>query len=292
MACTIPVRDVTKVNNVIGIGTKLHKFTDTRELSVYLPCVSYHLPQTDIHLFSPQTCHQMGGYSKVYGDCIKMLLKTSKIQIQIVREKHNLPIVFDSYVSSKAKKTLASTVRSGLCYTRLNALDFFQENTFQDFCIFSPLGFTGPEHFSHFCSLCVGTTENKNLSAPQKELLKWHWKLGVSMYCIQEMMCERHYEEPNGNKTILPAIIMPKLALAQNCIVPLCHLCLLARARKHTLNDLRTQLFDDREGSITRDQYNVGDFISMDQFICKTPRRLPTGYGRESQDCQFQDSHL
>jgi hypothetical protein len=108
------------------------------------------------------------------------------------------------------------------------------------------------------------------------------------MYCIQEMMHEQHYEEPSGNKTILPAIIKPKLASAQNCIVPPCHLCLLARAKKHTPNVLWTQLLDDCEGAITRDQYNVGDFVSTEQFICKTPRRLPTGYGRESQDCRFQ----
>ncbi len=110
VACTIPVRDVTKVNNVIGIGTTLHKFTDTRGFPVYLPCVSYYLPQMDICLFSPHTYHQIHeGSSKVYGNCIKMLLKTSKIQIQIMREKHNLPVVFDSYVSPEANKTLAST---------------------------------------------------------------------------------------------------------------------------------------------------------------------------------------
>jgi hypothetical protein len=75
-----------------------------------------------------------------------MLLKTSEIQIQIVREKHNLPVVFDSFVLPKAKKTLASTMHSGLCHTCLNTLDFFQENTLQDLCIFAPLGFTGPKH--------------------------------------------------------------------------------------------------------------------------------------------------
>jgi hypothetical protein len=64
--CDIPVRDVTKVNKVIGIGTTLHKFTGTDGKPVFLPCVSYHLTQTDIHLFSPQTYHQMhGGYSKI-----------------------------------------------------------------------------------------------------------------------------------------------------------------------------------------------------------------------------------
>ncbi len=55
--CKIPVCDVTKVNKVIGIGTTLHKFTDTDNNHVYLPCVLYHLPETDVRLFSPQTYH-------------------------------------------------------------------------------------------------------------------------------------------------------------------------------------------------------------------------------------------
>ncbi len=103
---------------------------------------------------------------------------------------------------------------SGLCHTRLNALDFFQDNNLEDLQICAPLGVTRPKHYTRFCGLCVGTSENENLSASQKELLKWHWKLGISIYRIQEIMRERHYEEPNGNKTILPAIIKPKYASA------------------------------------------------------------------------------
>jgi hypothetical protein len=93
--CAIPVRDVTKVNTVVGIGTTLHKFTDINGNPVYIPCVSYHLPETDVRLFSPQTYHQMhGGYSEVHSNCVRMLLKTLKIEIKIVREEHNLPVVF------------------------------------------------------------------------------------------------------------------------------------------------------------------------------------------------------
>jgi hypothetical protein len=33
---------------------------------------------------------------------------------------------------------------------------------------------------------------------------------------IQEMMCECHYEYPDGRKTILPAIIQPKYPSARN----------------------------------------------------------------------------
>ncbi len=57
VACAIPVRDVTKVKNVIGIGTTLHKFIDTKGYLVNLSCGSYHLPQADVRLFSPQLYH-------------------------------------------------------------------------------------------------------------------------------------------------------------------------------------------------------------------------------------------
>ncbi len=63
------------------------------------------------------------------------------------------------------------------------------------------------KHYLYFSGSCVGTPANKNLFGPQKEILKWHWKLGIGMYCIQTLMCERHYEELDGKTTILPAII-------------------------------------------------------------------------------------
>ena len=57
----IAVNDVTKINHVIGIGNTLHKFKIEKRKDVFLPCVSYHLPITDVRLFSPQTYHQMNG---------------------------------------------------------------------------------------------------------------------------------------------------------------------------------------------------------------------------------------
>jgi hypothetical protein len=40
------------------------------------------------------------------------------------------------------------------------------------------------------------------------------------------------------------------------------------------------------------DQYKVGDFVSTDQFTCKTPGRVPTGYSHESQNCHFQGGSI
>ncbi len=71
--CDIDVRDVTKVNKVIGVGITLHKFVDIAGNNVYLPCVSYHLPSTGIRLFSQQVYHQIyGGHSIVNGDKVVM----------------------------------------------------------------------------------------------------------------------------------------------------------------------------------------------------------------------------
>ena len=38
-----------------------------------------------------------------------------------------------------------------------------------------------------------------------------------------------------------------------------------------------------------RNKLEVGKFVSTDQFICKTPGRLPSGFGRDSRDWRFQD---
>ncbi len=165
--CDIPVRDVTKVNKVIGIGTTIHKFMDINGNPVFLPCVSYHLPQTDVCLFSPQTYHQMhGGYTEVYDQSIKIKFRTSSIHVDIIRDQANSPFVHDSFVSEKAKHGLAPLFWSGMCQTGLSVLDFFGEIERSVSSIVS-----NAESNCFPCFLCVGDSENANLTSPQRELL-------------------------------------------------------------------------------------------------------------------------
>ncbi len=178
--CNIPVWDVTKVNKVIGIGNIMHKFTNTDSKPVFLPCVSYHLPQTDVCLFSPQTYHQMhGGYTKVYAQSIQMKLRTSTISITIEQGLANLPVVHDSFVSEKAKRGLGPLMHSGLYQTRIPVLDFLGEID----KVVSSI-FTQSEQTFFPCFPCVGNSEDENLMSPQRELLLWHWKLGINMYWV------------------------------------------------------------------------------------------------------------
>ncbi len=137
------------------------------------------------------------------------------------------------------------------------------------------------------CLSCIGDSENNNLTSPQRELLLWHWKLGINMYRVQELMRERTFEEPLGQCIIPPPIIKPKLPSAWNCVIPACQSCLLARARKRTPNVKCSTAIPESEGALSRTRYEIGDFVSTDQFICRTPGQLPEGYGHESKDRCF-----
>ena len=94
--------------------------------------MTYHLPTTDVRLFSPQIYHQLhGGYSTVDGANVYMTLQGRRptITIPIENGSSNLPCVYNLFVSDKVKREYASKMRSGLkAASRLfTALDFFGE---------------------------------------------------------------------------------------------------------------------------------------------------------------------
>ena len=57
-----------------------------------------------------------GGYSRINGDSVEMNLKNINIVIPILREQANLPIVFDSYVTTKQKNEFGPHIRSAMAY--------------------------------------------------------------------------------------------------------------------------------------------------------------------------------
>ena len=104
--CDIDVRDVTKVNKVIGIGTTLHKFVDGAGNDVYLPCVSYHLPSTDVRLFSPQVYHQIyGGHSIVNGDEVIMRIRMIMSRRQYRFQSIEMALTYQLFVTRLCQTT-------------------------------------------------------------------------------------------------------------------------------------------------------------------------------------------
>ena len=98
--CDITVKDVTKINRFIVIGTTLYKFVKSNVKEVFLPCLSYHLTQTDVRIFSSQTYHHThGGYSEVYDIRVRIYLTDYRIHITTYIVQKNLPTVYNSFVS-------------------------------------------------------------------------------------------------------------------------------------------------------------------------------------------------
>ena len=128
--------------------------------------------------------------------------------------------------------------------------------------------------------LSVADETNQNLTRAQKELLKWHWKLGHAGFTwVQQLLrSERNGEEP---------IIKPKIATASSCPAPLCAACLLARLTRVGAG-VSTELKDpDHEMSLKVDHLLPGQVVSMDQYQSSIRGRLEHTYGKEKDDDKY-----
>ena len=187
----IPLKGVTKINRVIGIGTTLHRFQIDQGWDIFLFCVLYHLPQTDVRLFSLKTYHQIhGGHFSLNGDTVEMHCKGNRVVIPICCKQANLQIVYNSFVSSKEKNEVGPHICSAMAYSNLSNLDFFGYLQTSKEMANGKRGFESMiknnyEHYTQLCGPCVGASENKNFCNTQKELFLWHCKWGISMHCIQ-----------------------------------------------------------------------------------------------------------
>ena len=143
------------------------------------------------------------------------------------------------------------------------------------------------DHYAQFCGPCVDSSVNENISGAQKELLLRHWKWVFIIRQIQKMMKPQQIEKPDGSRSIIAPFISPKRPPALTCAIPACEYCLLGRAKKRSAGVNKRQPVLDKEGLLSRYQYEVGDFVSTDQFFVRTPRRLPNGYGHERRENRF-----
>ena len=317
----IEVQDIAHTNVVIGVGTVMWKMKATNGQSLYLPLLAYHLREADIRLLSPQTYHQLhGGSSHLVdqGSLVEMKLPSHGpghpehlLHIPIDVRNTNLPIVYDVWCTDRERKTIGPHLRSALVKQPLSFQEGFHtaRTTAKTACSRSKLGFPRSWNcatsdfdyefsaFQQMCCPCVGDDANVNLSGPQRELLLWHWKLGCSMSRVQQLMVEHKAVDANNETVIFPQVIKPKFATTSSCPIPLCTSCELAKAKRRNPGVTKQHSVKEREGILSAGVHEVGDMVSTDQFIVKTPGRLPTGFGREQSHNRyhggtiFNDAH-
>ena len=106
------------------------------------------------------------------------------------------------------------------------------------------------------------------------------------------MMKQQQVEEPDGTRHVVAPIIISKIATSAKCAGNVCESCLLGRSKKQSLGLSKFKSVPAKEGIIDRDKYEVGDFVSADQFVLHTPGILPSRYGRERRQNRFHSSTI
>ncbi len=73
-------------------------------------------------------------------------------------------------------------------------------------------------------------------------------------------------------------VICQWIRAAANCLIPLCHSCQMSCAKQRQPNVNKLREAPEEVGALTQDKYEMGDFVSLDQYVVKTPGHLPTGF--------------
>ena len=291
---SIPVKDISKTNYVVGVGTVMYKIKATNGDELLVPGLSYYLPSCDVRLMSPQVYHKLyGGCSVVDGEKVEWRLN-KQINMDYVHtieipmdEDTNLPMMFDVTCSDEERKNVGPIFTKACAHLR-HAKGFF----FGKWCI------TEDEvdyEFGDFTALfapkvlpCVTHKDNANLSAGQKALLLWHFRLGISCRHVQKLMNSHTVTLADGSKQVHPPVIKPDPPTAADCDLPICPTCKISSAKTtKPPSPTVTKTDTSKEHTLARERYLPGDFISSDQFKVPVPGRSIWGFGKEKEDDMY-----
>ena len=159
---------------------------------------AYYVPEANIRLFSPQMYfhEQQKGQLVMNHSNTTLTLADGSTLVFPYNSQNNLPLMLPS-----------PNRNVGL--------------TFEDACILGD-GFSARNFMS------VADETNQNLTASQKELLVWHWKLGHANFQWIQTLC-RH-STTDTKRCVLPT----KFDKTSSCPAPKCAACMLGKQARRT----------------------------------------------------------
>jgi hypothetical protein len=120
---------------------------------------------------------------------------------------------------------------------------------------------------------CVVDEQNQNLTTAQKELLKWHFRLGhISFQAIQTLLRTGVLARSDQTKALHKA--------ASTCALPKCASCQFGKARCRPAPSKTSMSVASNEGALKQNVLHPGQKVSVDHFICSTKGRLYTSRGK------------
>jgi len=246
------VKQLSGNTKVVGKGIVEWEVRDLWNVSKIIRTEAYYIPDATIRLFSPQAYFQRigGGSCLVEGHKIKILFPEGESLEFPYNRGGNLPLMLTS--SQLSNNVAGARIADGHVLSNTSIL-----NTL----------------------MSVVEQTNQNLTASQKELLLLHQKLGhINLQWIQRL-CGKNRE----TKTSVLLTKNPNVSTVER---PLCAACQMAK------QPVCTPISSSKSNStvqmkLKRAHLNPGDAVSMDQYISRTPGRLPHTKGKEQKKFKY-----
>jgi GAG-pre-integrase domain len=127
--------------------------------------------------------------------------------------------------------------------------------------------------------LCVTDESNQNLSEAQKELLRWHFRLGHANFdSIKLLLRSGSLASSEGARSLHRA--------AAKCATPKCASCQYGKMKRRPAPG-RLSKPDDSTGNLSKNDLFPGQHVSVDHFICGTEGRLYDSKGRSPKERMY-----
>ena len=122
------------------------------------------------------------------------------------------------------------------------------------------------------------SANNNNLSASEKELLRWHFRLGhLAFKKVQHLMRSGVLAGSESTRSL-------HVSASKMVQAPRCAACLFAKQTVLPTKGVKHQAVKDTAGILKRDNLLPGKEVSVDHFVCSTKGRLFSGFDRGSDD--------
>ena len=122
---------------------------------------------------------------------------------------------------------------------------------------------------------------NINLTEPEKELLRWHQRLGhISIKKVQFIMRTGILASSEKQKRL-------HIAASKLEKPPLCAACQFGKQRRRKAPGTKVVVDKANEGNLKKDHLFPGQCVSADHFICSTKGRLHSSRGKTKDSEMF-----
>jgi hypothetical protein len=251
---TRDLQGISSSTKVVGKGLVEWTVRDVFGVIRRIRTEAYYVPDASIRLFSPQKYFQEQEAGEYVCDSKRATLKLadgSTLEFPFNRGS-NLPLMLPDVNKSPV----------GLSFEEQNAMFARDANNM----------------FISRADLSVADETNQNLTASQRELLKWHWRLGHANFSWIQRLASTPRTSPEGKG--MP-ILRTKTPTVSSCPAPLCAACQMGKQTRTNPEVKVSTPIPEKEMSLKRGKLAPGAMVSIDQYTSTMPGRLPHTKGKE-----------